>query len=414
MKERFITGLDIGTAYIRAVIGQHNPQDGNFYIVGCGEVPSAGISKGIIVSIEDAVSSITACLEQAERMIGSPIERVFVGISGSHIIAQESKGVVTVSRANGEVREDDVDRAIAAAQTVATPPNYEILHVIPKDFTLDNQTGIKDPIGMTGIRLEVNTQIILGLSSQIKNLTKAVYRTGVEIDDLVLSVLANAESVLSKRQKELGVALVNIGESTTSLAVFEEGDLLTTSVLPLGSNHVTADIAIGLRTSLDTAEDIKLEYGQAVPEAVNKKEEINLSDFSDSEEDMVSLKYISEIIEARMEEILDMIDQQLIKIDRSGLLPAGIVITGGGAQLPGIVEVAKARFRLPASLGYPLGINTAIDKVNNLAFSTAIGLAYWGAETLTAKPKKLFQLPSFKSAEEIFAKIKKWVKSLMP
>ncbi len=414
MKERFITGLDIGTAYIRAVTGQYNPQDNNFYIVGCGEVPSAGISKGIIISIEDAISSITACLEQAERMIGSPIERVFVGISGFHIIAQESKGVITVSRANGEIREDDVERAIAAAQTVATPPNYEILHVIPKDFAIDNQTGIKDPIGMTGIRLEVNTQIILGLSSQIKNLTKAVYRTGVEIDDLVLSVLANAESVLTKRHKELGVALVNIGESTTSVAIFEEGDLLTTAVLPLGSNHVTADIAIGLRTSLDTAEDIKLEYGQAVPDLVNKREEINLSDFSDSEEDNISLKYISEIIQARMEEIFDMVDKELIKVDRSGLLPAGVVITGGGAELPGVVEVAKARFRLPASLGYPLNINTAIDKVNNLSFTTAIGLAYWGAETLGTKPTKLISLPSFRSLEEITAKIKKWLKSFMP
>src|SRR3989338_3224459 len=339
MKERFITGLDIGTAYTRVVTGQYNPQDGNFYIVGCGEVPSAGISKGVIVSIEDAVSSITAALEQTERMIGSPIERLFAGISGLHIITQESKGVITVSRPNGEIKEDDVERVIAAAQSVATPPNYDILHVIPKDFSIDNQTGIKDPLAMTGIRLEVNTQIILGLSSQIKNITKAVYRTGVEIDDLVLSILANAESVLSKRQKELGVALVNIGESITSVAVFEEGDLLTTSVLPLGSNHITADIAIGLRTSLDIAEDIKLEYGQAAPEAVNKREEINLSDFSESEEGTVSLKYISEIIEARMEEIFDMVDKELIAIDRSGLLPAGVVITGGGAQLPGIIEV---------------------------------------------------------------------------
>ena len=417
MKERFITGLDIGTAYIRAVIGQYNPQDNNFYIVGCGEVPSSGISKGIIISIEDAVSSITACLEQAERMIGSPIERLFVGISGAHIITQESKGVITVSRANGEVREDDIERAIAAAQTVATPPNYEILHVIPKDFTLDNQSGIKDPLGMTGIRLEVNTQIILGLSSQIKNLTKAVYRTGVEIDDLVLSILANAEGVLSKRQKELGVALVNIGESTTSLAVFEEGELLATTVLPLGSNHITADIAIGLRTSLDIAEDIKLEYGQAVPDNINRKEEIKLSDFSEAEDDSVSLKYISEIIQARTEEIFDMIDKELIAIDRSGLLPAGVVITGGGAELPGIIEVAKRRFRLPASLGYPLNINTAIDRVNNLSFTTAIGLAYWGAETLGRQSPNLLtkiKLPSLKSVGILGTKAKKWFKSLLP
>ena len=413
MKERLITGLDIGTSFVRVVTGQFNPQDGNFYIIGCGEVPSAGISKGVIVSIEDAVSSITSCLEQSERMIGSPIERVFAGISGAHIITQESRGVITVSRANGEIKEDDVDRAIQAAQAVATPPNYEILHVIPKNFIIDNQTGIKDPLGMTGIRLEVATQIILGLSSQIKNLTKAVYRTGVEIDDLVLSVLANAEAVLTKRQKELGVALVNIGESTSAAAVFEEGDLLHTFIIPLGSNHITADIAIGLRTSLDVAESIKLEYGQAVSENVNKKEEINLGDFSESENESVSLKYISEIIEARVEEIFDMVDKELIKIDRSGLLPAGVVLTGGGAQLPGIIEVAKKRFRLPASLGLPLNINTAIDKINNLSFTAAIGLAYWGAETIGGKSGKPFHLPSFKSVSELAAHAASWLKNLI-
>ncbi|PIR05347.1 cell division protein FtsA [Candidatus Kuenenbacteria bacterium CG11_big_fil_rev_8_21_14_0_20_37_9] len=416
MKEKFITGLDIGTSYVRAVTGQFNEQDGNFYIVGCGEVPSAGISKGMIVSIEDTVSSITACLEQVDRMIGSPIESVLVGISGSHIITQESKGVITVSRANREIGDDDVERAIQAAQIVATPPNYEILHVMPKNFIIDNQTGIKDPIGMTGIRLEVTAQIILGLSSQIKNLTKVVYRTGVEIDDLVLSILANAESVLTKRQKELGVVLVNIGESTTSMAVFEEGDLLATGVLPIGSNHITADIAIGLRTSLDVAENIKLEYGRAVPDEIGRKEEIDLSNFSDNEREKISLRYVSEIIEARVEEIFDLIDKELIRIDRSGLLPAGVVITGGGAELPGIIEVAKKRFRLPASLGQPLNIHTAIDKVNNLQFTMAIGLLFWGKDMAISKSRRIFNFnfPKLKSIGEIGIKAKKWFKSLIP
>jgi len=415
MKERFITGLDIGTAYIRAVTGQFNQQDGNFYIVGCGEVPSSGISKGTIVSIEDAVSSVTACLEQIERMIGFPIESAYVGISGSHITTQESKGVVTVSRANGEIREDDVDRALQAAQTVATPPNYEILHVIPKSFTIDDQTGIKDPVGMTGIRLEVTAQIILGLSSQIKNLTKTVYRTGLEMDDLVLSILANAECVLNKRQKDLGVALVNIGESTTSLAVFEEGDFLTTAVLPVGSNHITADIAIGLRSSLDVAEDVKLEYGQAVPAEVGKRDEINLADFSDDENETVSMRYVSEIIEARVEEIFDLVDKELAKIDRSGLLPAGVVITGGGAQLPGINEVAKRVFRLPSSVGTPINIHTAIDKINNPQFTTAVGLANWGSELSGAGLKsKGLKLPDIRSISEFGNTVKRWFKSLLP
>ncbi len=415
MKERYITGLDIGSAYIRAVTAQYNLQDDKFYIVGCGEVPANGISKGAIVSIEDTVSAITACLEQTERMIGAPIEKVFAGVSGTHIITQASRGVVTISRANGEIREDDVERAINTAQTVATPPNYEILHIMPKDFTVDNQTGIKDPLGMTGVRLEVNAQIILGLSSQIKNISKAIYRTGVEIDDLVLSVLANAEAVLSKRQKELGVALVNIGESTTSVAVFEEGELLATAVLPLGSNHITADIAIGLRIPLDLAEDIKLEYGQALAQNINKREEINLADFSDSEEETVSLRYVAEIIQARVEEIFDMVDKKLIEIDRSGLLPAGVVLTGGGAELPGVVEVAKQRFRLPASLGYTLDIKTAIDKVNNLSFTTAIGLAYWGAESIgVQKDNLLSQIKSLnlEFIKKTFTQAGRWFKSL--
>src|SRR3990167_625015 len=413
-EQEMIAGLDIGSTEVRLAVGQRtqNPQE-MIHIIGAAQVPAEGINRGVISSIEDAVSSISACLDKAERMIGSPVNSVWVGISGSHIISQQSQGTVAVARSDGEISEDDIERAIEAARTVATPPNYEILHVIPKSFVVDGQVGIKDPLGMTGVRLEVATQIIQGLSAQIKNLTKAVYRTGVEIDDLVLSVLANAEAVLTKRQKELGVALVNIGESTSAAAVFEEGDLLHTFIIPLGSNHITADIAIGLRTSLDVAESIKLEYGQAVSENVNKKEEINLGDFSESENESVSLKYISEIIEARVEEIFDMVDKELIKIDRSGLLPAGVVLTGGGAQLPGIIEVAKKRFRLPASLGLPLNINTAIDKVNNLSFTTAIGLAYWGAETIGGKSGKPFHLPSFKSVSELAAHAASWLKNLI-
>jgi len=419
-KDRLITGLDIGTSNIRIVVGQINPQDGEFYIVAAAEVPAQGVSKGMIVSIEDAVSSITAALEQAERMVGQPINHAYIGISGAHIDTMISKGVIAVSRADNEITESDIERVIEAAQTVATPPNYEILHVIPKIFSVDNQTGIKDPVGMTGIRLEVETQIIQGLSAQIKNLTKAIYRTGIEIDDLVLSILANAESCLTKRQKELGAVLVNIGSHTTSMAVFEEGDILATSVLPVGSAHVTNDIAIGLRTSLDVAESIKLTYGQAVPTDLTKKEEINLGEFDDSENERVSLRYVAEVIEARMQEIFDMIDKKLIEIDRSGLLPAGIVLTGGGAKLPGVIELAKREFRLPASLGKPKQIKTAIDKVNDLSFTTAIGLALWGLELSKQKGPgpnfnlKGIKLPKFSSVSDAAGKVKGWFKSLIP
>lgn len=416
-REKLITGLDIGTSSIRLVTGQSNPQDGSFCVVAAIELPSEGISKGIIISIEDTISSISSALEQAERIIGQKIEHVYVGVSGSHISTMQSKGVVAVSRPGGEIKEDDVERVIAQAQAVATPPNYEILHVIPKLFSVDSQTGIKDPVGMTGVRLEVETQIIQGLSNQIKNLTKAVYRTGLEIDDLVLSILACSEAVLTKRQKELGVVLVNIGHSTTSVAIFEEGDILTTCILPIGSVHITNDIAIGLRISLDTAEDIKLEYGSANPKDYAKKEEIDLSEFSSSKDEQgkVSLKHISEIIEARTEEIFEMVDKKLIEIDRSGLLPAGVVLTGGGAKLPGIIEIAKKEFRLPASLGRPLEIKTAIEKVNDLSFTTALGLVVWGFELeKQTSPKGRFHLPRIHSVEEIAGKIKNWFKSLIP
>jgi len=415
-KEKTITGLDIGTSYVRIVSGQSNETEGGFYIIGAVEVPSEGISKGSIVSIEDAVSSISEGLEQMERIIGRKVESVYAGVSGLHISNMPSRGVVAVSRPGGEIRGDDVERVINAAQAVATPPNYEILHVIPKLFTVDSQTGIKDPVGMTGVRLEVETQIIQGVSSQVKNLTKAIYRTGIEIDDLVLSILANAESVLDKRQKELGVVLVNIGYATTSVAVFEEGDILLTDILPIGSVHITNDIAIGLKTSLEVAENIKLEYGSANPKDFAKKEEIDLSEFDPKEESKVSLKYISEIIHARLEEIFEMVDKKLVEIDRSGLLPAGVVLTGAGAELAGIVEVAKKEFRLPASLGKPNNINTAIDKVKSLTFSNALGLAIWGWEIekqLGGKGDGIGWWKFLKSPKKIFNEIKNWFKNFI-
>lgn len=411
-QDEIITGLDVGSTTVRVVVGQKNENDLKVHILGIAESPSEGISKGVINSIEDAVSSISSCLEKAERMTGIPIEHAFVGISGSHIISQDSHGVIAVAKADGEIKEDDVERAIEAAQTVATPPNYEILHVIPRSFTVDSQRGIKDPLGMTGIRLEVDAQIILGLSSQIKNLTKCIYRTSVDIDDLVLGVLAASEAILTKRQKELGVAIVNIGGSTTSLLVLEEGDVIHTAVLPLGSGHITNDIAIGLRTSIDVAEKVKLEFGSSLPGEIHKREEIDLSEVSSQETERVSRKHVAEIIEARLEEIFDLVEKELKKINRSGLLPAGIVLTGGGAKLPGIVETAKATFKLPSQIGYPLEVVTAIDKINDPTFTTAIGLVLWGSE-LSPKLSR-FSLKGFSSVKEVTGKMKKWFKSLTP
>ncbi|MDD5040361.1 MAG: cell division protein FtsA [Patescibacteria group bacterium] len=415
-KEEIFTGLDIGSTAIRIVVGQVNPHDRKIHVLGAAEHPAEGISKGSVTSIEDAVSALSASLESVERMTGIPVEHAFVGINGSHITSQDSHGVIAVSKSDGEIKEEDVERVIEAAQAVATPPNYEILHVIPRSFTVDNQKGIKDPVGMTGIRLEVDAQIIQGLTSQIKNLTKCIYRTGIDIDDLVLGVLAASEAVLTKKQRDLGVALLNIGGSTTSLLVFEEGEVLHTAILPIGSSHITNDIAIGLRTSIDLAEKIKLEYGSALPDEVNKRQEINLAEIDSREEGVVSQRHIAEIIEARCEEIFKMADKELQKIDRSGLLPAGIILTGGGSKLPGLVEVAKREFKLPASLGHPIDLgSTAVDKVNDPNFSTAIGLLYWGMGIAERESGgRRGSLPKFSAVSDATDKMKKWFKSLIP
>ncbi len=403
-----IVGLDVGSCAVRIAVGQRlNEEDAKPQIIGIAEAPAEGINRGVITSIEEAVSSISSCLEKTERLTGVPVEKVWAGISGTHITSQESRGVVAVSKPNGEIVEPDVERAIEAARTVATPPNYEILHVIPKSFTIDGQSGIKDPIGMNGVRLEVTTQIIQGVSAQIKSLTKAIYRTGVDIEDVVLSILATAEAVLTGRQRQLGTAVINIGGSTTSLAVFEEGDLLSVNILPIGSEHITSDIAIGLRISIDAAEKIKLEYGSALPKIFNKHDEINIGEFNGSESNFISRKYISEIIEARAEEIFDKIDAELKKIDRSGMLPGGVVITGGGAKLDGLIEVSKRKLRLPSALGYPVGLTSTVNKVNDLGFATALGLVLWGEQLQGSRQGNFRNFLNLKPLKSVTKKFKK-------
>ncbi|NQU77897.1 cell division protein FtsA [Candidatus Falkowbacteria bacterium] len=406
-KEKTITGIDVGSINVKVVMAQEGEGD-KFQVIGGALSPSAGVSKGVISSIEDAVSSISGCLEKVERMTGMAAGHAYVGISGSDIISQETQGVVAVAKADNEIREDDVERALGAAQTVATPPNYEVIHVIPRFFKVDSQEMIKDPVGMTGVRLEVEAQMIEGPAAQIKNLTKCVYRTGVDIDDLVFGVLATAEAVLGPRQKELGVAVVNIGGATTSVAVFEEGDVLTAKVLPVGANHITNDIAIGLRTSIELAEQVKLDHGMLLSKDAKAKDEINLAEIDGEEEGSISKKELYMVIEARVEEIFSMVDEVLKDINRSGKLPSGVVLTGGGAMMPGMVDMAKKVFRLPASLGYPKNISTVIDKVNDLDFSTAVGLVLWGRQLQHVEGGGRL------SGGSLFKRVKDMVKRLKP
>ena len=414
-KEHYITGLDVGTQHIRVVQAKVDFDTGRLSIVGASEVPSVGLRRGVIVDIEEAVSSISQALERVERMTGVPVSSANVSVGGSHIASLGSHGVIAVSRADGEITESDIVRCIDASQAISIPQNREVLHVFPKTFTLDGQTGIKDPLGMSGIRLEVNTIIVQAGLPFIKNLSRCIMQSGLEIEDLVLAPIAAGESVLSKRQKDLGVILVDLGAGTTSLAVYEEGDLLHTAVLPIGSMHITNDIAIGLRCSIETAEKVKLSYGHCDPKAVSKSEEIDLSKIDSSEEESTNRTYVVEIIEARLEEIFEHVLGELKKIGRDGKLPAGVVLTGGGSNLPGLTDFVKKHLRLPVQMGKPQNVTTIIDRVDDPAFATAVGLVLWGQRSSGGFGSSNFT-GMFKGilANENVAKIRKWFKSFLP
>ncbi len=384
MKDRLIVGLDLGSSHIRLAVGQvsySQDKHAHLNLIAATELPSQGIAKGGISSLEDAVSSISSCLEQAERMVGMPLNEATVGIGGTAITSQEAKGVIGVSRSDGEIRAEDVSRAIEAARAFVNPANQEILHILPRSFSVDGQIGIKDPIGMQGIRLEVDTLIVQGLSSHVRNLTKAVFRTGLDISYLVYNPVAVAEAVTSPRQRELGVCILNVGASTTCMAVYENGELLRAVTLPVGADHITSDIAIGLRVSYEAAERIKVMHGTANAEPLPKRGvDIDLVDFGAGASETVSLRYIAEIIEARVEEIYEKAQAELKKIDREGLLPAGVVLTGGGAKLPGMVEVGKRVLRLPCAYAMTTAPSSMPELVQDPSFSTAVGLVLWTYE----------------------------------
>lgn len=413
-REQIFVGLDIGSSAIRVVVGKQESELSSPSIIGVGEALSAGIRRGVIVDIDEAVSSISEALEKAERMTGLTIDHAVVSVGGPQITSQESHGVIAVSRADGEITEADVVRVVDASQAISIPANREILHVIPKNFTVDGQTGIKDPVGMSGIRLEVDSQIVQASVPFIKNLTKCILQAGLEIDDLVLAPLAASQAVLTKKQKELGVAVLDLGGGTTGMIVFEEGDLVTSMILPVGAMHITNDLAIGLRTSVDTAEKVKLQYGHAEMREVKKDLDVDLSKIDRAEEGKVSIKHIAEIIEARLEETFDLINKELKKINKDGQLPAGAVLTGGGAKLPGVVELAKKQLRLPVTVGLPGMVNTVIDRVNDPSFATGVGLVLWANEFLLGKSRTVNKFARKVLENDTVDKMRKWFKSFLP
>jgi len=407
-KENHLVGLDIGSTKVAATCGEI--VEGLVNVTGFVKVPNNGVRKGVVVDIEDTVSAISEALEQLERICGGRISSATVGISGAHISTSISKGVVAVARADGEIGKADVERVLAAARTVALPPNREIIHVIPRTYTVDGQEAIPDPTGMTGIRLEVEALVISGATSAMKNLTKCVYQAGLEIQSLVFSPIASAENMLSKKQKEIGAMLLDLGGGTTSMACYEEGDILHAAVIPIGSSHITNDLAIGLRTSVETAEKIKIKYGSAIPQKIRESEIISLSQFDVSDDNRIERKYVSEIIQARLGEIFALVNDELKKIGKEGMLPAGVVLTGGGSKLEDLTEAAKEDLRLPTSRGGPnLQLGGFVDKLSDPVYAASVGLMLYALEE-----RAQGNLLGLSSGEGILGKTKNFFKQFLP
>jgi cell division protein FtsA len=417
-KGHYYVGLDIGSAEIRAVIAKEISSEEPLRVIGVGAAPSLGMRRGIVADTDSVAKACNSALEQAERMAGHPAESLVASVSGTEIACQDALGVIAVGRADGEVADDDVARVLEEVQArLSMPLNREIIHIIPRDYRLDDQKNIKDPIGMRGVRLEMTALVISGSTSHLKNISRSLESAGTSAESFVVEPLASAEAVLSDKQKELGTVLINIGGGTTSLAVFEDGDLIHLAVLPVGSAHITNDIAIGLRTSIEVAEAVKLQFGSATPDEISKKEEIDLSVFDAQEEVLVSRRHVAEIIEARLEEILSFVNGELKNIGREGLLPGGAILTGGGALLPGAIDLAKKILRLPVQIGYPKPLGGILDQVDTPQFATVVGLLLLAQSNHSHKnhfsPNRLLGIVP-EGMHDMMKKMKRWSKQFLP
>ncbi len=412
MQERVIVGIDVGTTKICVLVGELD-RDGKLNIVGVGTCPSQGLRRGVVVNIEETVTSIAAALDRAERLSGKKIANAYVGIAGSHIESENSKGFVAISPSHRDIIQNDISRAIEVARAIPLTANREVIHVIPRGYVVDGQEGIKNPIGMSGFRLEVETHIITGSVSSIHNLIKCVHKAQVEIEDLVLEPLASSEAVLADGETDLGVALVDIGGGTTDVAVFSDGAIWHTVVLPIGGNLITSDIAIGLRLPFAVAEELKITYGHCDPKTIAEDDMIDLSQFMPDCNDLVPRKLLADIIQARVEELFNMVHDELKKSGYDGLLPAGLVITGGTAELPGILDVAGQALDLPARIGSPLGLHGLAESISRPAYATAVGLLLWGM-----RHTSLF-IDEEESEEEgstgdVMARLGRWLRAFIP
>ncbi len=376
--DRFVVGLDIGTTKTVCVIAE--PREGGVaHIVGLGEAPSRGLRKGVIVNLESTVQSIKAAVEEAEVMAGVDVESATVGIAGGHIRSFNSRGVVAVSGKDREVSREDLRRVIDAAQAVSIPQDREIMHVLPQEFVLDDQGGIHSPVGMLGARLEANVHIVTAACTSVQNLVTCINRAGVEVRDTVLQQLAVAESALTEDERELGVALIDIGGGTTDLAIFERGSIWHTAVLPVGGEHFTNDLAVGLRTPIPDAERLKKKHGCALASLIAEADAIEVPTVGGRKPRLLSLQVLAEILQPRAEEIFSLIRDEIERAGFERQLNAGIVLSGGGCLLPGMTEVAEQVFDLPVRTAVPRGVEGLVEPASGPQHATVLGLALYGA-----------------------------------
>lgn len=407
MGGNLICGIDIGSSNLHGVVASLNPDTGNTEVLASHTGPSKGLRRGVVVEIEEARESLEEMLSLLEKKSAVNIKKVICSASGSHITSKVSKGVVAVSRTDGEVSQEDVNRALEAAKTISLPQNREIIHAIPRVYSCDQQQGVANPVGMKGVRLEVDALVIEAFSPFIKNLEKIFDGLGVKIDQIVFAPLAAAKATLSKRQKELGVVLLDMGGQTTGLSVFEEGRILHSAVLPVGSAHITNDLAIGFQIPVDIAEKIKLNWARPLIKEEEKKDKSYcLKKINPEYKDKIQLSEIVDITEARVREILKLVRKELRKINKDKKLPAGAVLVGEGAKLKNIVPYTKKELGLPSQIGQPYKIEGLQDEVNDPGFATAIGLCLWKKSKIRPRASEFL--------ENMKEKTKKFIKSLLP
>ncbi len=406
--DEIIVGLDIGSRKVCTVVGELG-EDDQIEIIGIGTAPSLGIRKGVIIDLDQAIQSVKESIESAERMAGIRINSAFISIAGSHITSVNSKGVIAISGESPEITENDIEKVIEAAKAGIVSSEKELIHTLSREFIVDGQSGISDPLGMSGARLECKVHIITGSITAVQNLVKCVEEAGLDIEEVIFGTLASSNAILSNAEKELGILLIDIGAGTTEIAIFIEGGLAYSAVLPVGGVQITNDLAVGLRTSIEEAEKIKISYGSAVEKSVSPEKLIEISSINGKEKHNVSEKYLVEIIEPRVSEIFNFVGMEVRKSGCYSMIPGGIVITGGSSLLPGISKVAEQVLNLPSRLGRPHYEGELADMINDPSYSEAIGLLSFATEKYSIG--RSFQSTKRRTGvKNIFTKIIGWLK----